>query len=96
MSIPGGFFKDNTMTHLSASCMAGFVATLATQPADVIKTRMMNGFKGEYKGSIDCAVRIVKGEGYGALYKGFFAALTRLGPQTVLTFVFLEKIKHYL
>jgi hypothetical protein len=36
-------FDDRRMsTHLTASCLAGVVATVITQPVDVVKTRMMN------------------------------------------------------
>lgn len=35
---------------------------------------------------------IVKSEGVPALWKGFLPYLTRLGPHTVLTFIFVEQM----
>lgn len=37
-----GWRSENIATHLTASCLAGVVATVITQPVDVVKTRMMN------------------------------------------------------
>ncbi|KAK2160728.1 hypothetical protein LSH36_127g03059 [Paralvinella palmiformis] len=43
------FFKDNIVTHFTASFLAGAVATLITMPLDVMKTRLMNAPTGTYK-----------------------------------------------
>ncbi len=94
LSIPGNVFVDNKTTHLVSSVIAGFIATVVTQPFDVVKTRMMNaGVNSEYKGSIHCLVKTASEEGVLALFKGFVPALTRLAPQTVLTFIFLEQLR---
>ena len=37
-----GADERNVGTHLMASCLAGVVATVMTQPVDVVKTRVMN------------------------------------------------------
>ncbi|KJE94854.1 solute carrier family 25 [Capsaspora owczarzaki ATCC 30864] len=88
--------KDTVLTHLYASMASGFVATVVTQPVDVIKTRIMNSKTGEFAGPIDCLRRTLAGEGASALYKGFWPAYARLGPHTILTFIFLEKLKRVL
>lgn len=46
----------------------------------------------EYKGTTDVFMKIVRGEGVLALWKGFTPYYARLGPHTVLTFVFLEQL----
>eukprot|EP00052_Salpingoeca_macrocollata_P004956 m.44584 g.44584 ORF g.44584 m.44584 type:complete len:346 (+) comp14569_c0_seq1:28-1065(+) len=89
----GGLFKDNMLTHFTASTLAGAVATLLTQPVDVVKTRVMTSEKGRYSSAMHCLVSTVRGEGPLALFKGFTPSLVRLGPHTVLTFVFLEQLR---
>ena len=91
----GGLFTDNLMTHFTASTLAGVVATLLCQPVDVVKTRIMASARGTYPGARACAVGIVRNEGVLALYKGTLPAFARLGPQTVLTFVFLEQLRRW-
>ena len=50
----------------------------------------------EYSGAFDCVKKIVKNEGVTALWKGFTPYFFRLGPHTILTFVFLEQLhKHF-
>eukprot|EP01095_Lingulamoeba_sp_RSL-Kostka_P017945 TRINITY_DN961_c0_g1_i2.p1 TRINITY_DN961_c0_g1~~TRINITY_DN961_c0_g1_i2.p1 ORF type:complete len:280 (+),score=85.21 TRINITY_DN961_c0_g1_i2:166-1005(+) len=93
LNFTGGVFKDNLITHFSSSLLAGFVATLLTMPADVTKTRLMTAKPGTYRGSLHCFFSIVKNEGPTALMKGFSPAFTRLGPHTILTFIFLENLK---
>lgn len=48
--------------------------------------------KPEYKGTIDVLGKVVKQEGVFALWRGFTPYYTRLGPHTVLTFIFLEQL----
>jgi len=91
------YFKDNTMTHFTASTMAALVATILCNPSDVVKTRIMNQKKGQkdgvvYKNSIDCAMTIFKTEGPMGFYKGFMPFFARLAPQTILTFIFFEQL----
>ncbi|KAG7379674.1 hypothetical protein PHYPSEUDO_008309 [Phytophthora pseudosyringae] len=85
--------RDNLQTHVLASMVAGLVATTACAPADVVKTRLMNMHHNEYKSATDCFVQVVKHEGLRGLYKGWLPAYMRLGPQTLLTFVFLEQLR---
>ncbi|KAK2172330.1 hypothetical protein NP493_972g00038 [Ridgeia piscesae] len=40
--IISGFFKDNMFTHFISSFMAGLLGAIASNPIDVVKTRMMN------------------------------------------------------
>lgn len=86
------YFRDNLTTHFSASFMASGVATIITQPFDVLKTRMMNAKPGEFKGILDCCMYTAK-MGLGSFYKGFIPAFVRLAPQTVLTFIFFEQLR---
>lgn len=53
--------------------------------------RVINGVS-EYKGSLDALTKIVSKEGVLTLWKGFTPYYARLGPHTVLTFIFLEQL----
>ncbi|XP_067944763.1 mitochondrial dicarboxylate carrier-like [Watersipora subatra] len=92
MFLSTSYFTDNMTTHFTASICAASVATLLTQPVDVMKTRMMNAEPGTYSGIGACA-RDISSNGLAAFYKGFIPAFTRLGPQTVLTFLFFEQFR---
>ncbi|CAF3200382.1 unnamed protein product [Rotaria sp. Silwood2] len=87
-----GYFKDNIATHSTSSFTAGAGATLLTIPLDVMKTRMMNAPPGKYSSLLECFKDIVK-VGPSGLFKGFIPAFMRLGPQTILMFIFLEQLK---
>ena len=52
---------------------------------------MMNR-NGEYSGCVDCVTKLIRSEGFFALWKGFTPYFFRLGPHTILTFVFLEQL----
>jgi len=92
------FKKDNLTTHFTASLIAGFVAAFVTNPVDTVKTRIMNQKNGElmYKNSMDCAIKIFNTEGPLGFYKGFLPYFLRLGPTTILTFIFYEQISKLL
>ncbi|KAH8335362.1 hypothetical protein KR074_000284 [Drosophila pseudoananassae] len=86
------YFEDNLVTHFTASLVAGAIATTLTQPLDVLKTRSMNAKPGEFKGLWDIVKHTSKLGPLG-FFKGYVAAFVRLGPQTILTFVFLEQLR---
>jgi len=46
----------------------------------------------QYSGIIDCVIKVVRKEGFLSLWKGFVPYFLRLGPHTILTFIFLEQI----
>lgn len=87
-----GYAKDNLPTHFLCSFLAGAIATFLTMPLDVMKTRMMNAKPGQYASLIACGVDIAKNGPMG-FFKGFIPAFVRLGPHTILTFVFFEQIR---
>jgi dicarboxylate transporter 10 len=89
------YFEDTVVTHFTSSFIAGFVATVMTQPADVLKTRLMNARRGEFKTFLHCIYYTGKA-GPTAFFKGFVPAFVRLGPHTILTFIFLEQFRRIL
>eukprot|EP00591_Stephanopyxis_turris_P005253 CAMPEP_0195521520 /NCGR_PEP_ID=MMETSP0794_2-20130614/18847_1 /TAXON_ID=515487 /ORGANISM="Stephanopyxis turris, Strain CCMP 815" /LENGTH=272 /DNA_ID=CAMNT_0040651095 /DNA_START=200 /DNA_END=1015 /DNA_ORIENTATION=+ len=61
-------------SHLGASFVAGFAGAAASNPVDVLKTRLMTqpaGHRALYRGMTDCLLKTVRHEGFAALYNGF-------------------------
>lgn len=91
-----GAMQEGVLLHLAASLCSGFVATCASMPVDITKTRIqnqkyVNGVP-EYKNALEVLVRVVKEEGVLRLWKGFTPYFLRLGPHTVFTFLILEQL----
>jgi len=89
------YVQDGIFCHFLASMFSGLVTTIASMPVDIAKTRIQNmkiiDGKPEFKGAVDVISKVVKYEGVSALWKGFTPYYFRLGPHTVLTFIFLEQ-----
>ncbi|CAF0848113.1 unnamed protein product [Brachionus calyciflorus] len=68
------YFNDTISTHFLASMCAGFIATLITMPADVIKTLLMNAKPGELNGILHTSREVLKHDKLG-LFKGFWPPL---------------------
>ncbi|KAE8620474.1 hypothetical protein XENTR_v10010267 [Xenopus tropicalis] len=94
-----GYFGDDILCHFCASMISGLVTTAASMPVDIAKTRIQNmrmiDGKPEYKNGLDVLVKVVRYEGFFSLWKGFTPYYARLGPHTVLTFIFLEQMNKY-
>ncbi len=87
----GGMREDHWTAHLAASAGAGFVATTVCSPVDVIKTRIMSA---EGRGGMLSLLRgWWRNEGVGWVFRGWVPSFVRLGPHTVVTFLFLEQHK---
>lgn len=86
------YFADNLLTHFAASMGAGLIATTITMPADVVKTLLMNAKPGELRGITHCVTDLLKRDKLG-LFRGFWPRYIRLGPFTILTFIFYERLK---
>lgn len=87
-----GVFEDNLTTHFAASTMAGGVATLICSPVDVVKTKIMSSHDPD--GILHLLKETTKREGMAWAFKGLLPSFIRLGPHTILTFVFLEQHKN--
>jgi len=71
--------------------LAGIISVYVTMPFDVVKTRMQGLEAKNYKGSWDCAVRVLKDEGIFALWKGTVPRLSRVMFSSGLIFTFFEQ-----
>eukprot|EP00088_Acartia_fossae_P067857 TRINITY_DN850_c0_g2_i1.p1 TRINITY_DN850_c0_g2~~TRINITY_DN850_c0_g2_i1.p1 ORF type:complete len:293 (-),score=58.57 TRINITY_DN850_c0_g2_i1:585-1463(-) len=87
------YFTEGVTTHFTASLAAGAIATTMTQPLDVLKTRSMNAKPGEFSSAMQLIKYTASSGGPMAFYKGYVPAFVRLGPQTILTFIFFEQLR---
>ncbi len=92
---------DNAFAHLGASSLSGVCSALVSTPADVIKTRLMNGAgqgakARQYKGVVDAGTSIVREEGASALYKGFIPICVRKVIWCSSFFVLYEQFRSQL
>ncbi|TGZ48478.1 hypothetical protein CRM22_010975 [Opisthorchis felineus] len=106
-----GYFQDDPSTHMFAGVGAAAAAVVLTQPFDVMKTRMQNAPKGHYSGLLAVAKDLLTGQsqpsgstpvstlsrilGFTAFFKGITPAFIRIGPHTILLFVFKEQLTKY-
>ena len=84
-----------TPQHLVASLLASVLTVTAMNPWDVVSTRLYQsqGKATSYTGPLDCAAQTIRAEGWASMQKGWLAQYARLGPHTVLTFLFLEQLR---
>ncbi|KAG2386935.1 hypothetical protein C9374_001970 [Naegleria lovaniensis] len=99
------YFSDNVYTHVTASLVAGLLSTLATNPSDVIKTKLMASKKSHhgvssvaaemesYRGLIDCAVKTYQKHGMRAFMSGFVPNYIRIGTHCLLTLPLYEELR---
>lgn len=91
--------RDGVPLHFVAAMISGLVTTIASMPVDITKTRLQNqkfvDGKPEYTGVFDVFRKIIRNEGFFALWKGFAPYYFRLGPHTVLTFIFVEQCRNF-
>ena len=98
---PSPLLEDGMLCHFLSSIVAGFSAALASNPVDVVRTRLMVqrrcakpvGGIVVYKSAIHCGLHTIRQEGFAALYKGFLPSFARMGPWNVIFFVVYEKLK---
>lgn len=94
--ISAGIMQQGFPLHAVASLIAAFVTTAVSLPVDIVKTRYQNmkivQGKPEYNGIFDVFQRILRQEGVLSFWKGFTPYFSRLGPHTILTFIFIEQL----
>ena len=56
------------------SCTQGAIATMFTQPLDVLKTRAMNAKQGDFKGPLDL-IKFTASQGPMAFFKGTYVCI---------------------
>lgn len=85
--------EEGFRTHLGCSLLTGLVTTTVINPVEVVKNTMFTRGRGCDMGPIDTAASILSRQGIRGLYRGWTANYARLGPQTTITFLVLEKLR---
>eukprot|EP01125_Pyxidicula_operculata_P007999 TRINITY_DN2697_c0_g1_i1.p1 TRINITY_DN2697_c0_g1~~TRINITY_DN2697_c0_g1_i1.p1 ORF type:complete len:237 (-),score=26.59 TRINITY_DN2697_c0_g1_i1:96-806(-) len=89
-------FSEGALLHLSSAVSAGLISDCVTNPLWVVKTRLQTQILRTdiipYKGIADCFKRIVREEGFLALYKGLVPQLMGL-VHVGIQFPVYEKLK---
>ncbi|CAN6601311.1 mitochondrial dicarboxylate transporter [Trichomonascus vanleenenianus] len=87
-----GLDEAKRTTHFQASLLAGLVATTVCSPVDVVKTRIMNSHN--HESAIAIMKTAIRNEGIMVMFRGWIPSFVRMGPQTIVTFLVLEQLKH--
>ncbi|KAJ3416929.1 Mitochondrial carrier protein ymc2 [Chytridiales sp. JEL 0842] len=74
--------------------MSGYTLWIMIYPIDSIKSKLQTDAfepsKQKYSSTLDCARKVLKAEGMGGFYRGFWACMLRAGPVNGVTFVAYE------
>eukprot|EP01083_Nonionella_stella_P002324 6701_1 len=90
-------WRDSITTHVAASAISSFCATLFSCPFDVVKTRLQfqSMTTPKYRSVGHCLSKTVRKEGIRALFRGCLPIYMRLGPWQMVFFCSYEQISHF-
>ncbi|XP_026318427.1 mitochondrial 2-oxoglutarate/malate carrier protein-like [Hyposmocoma kahamanoa] len=83
-------FGEGISLHFTASMISGLVTSIASLPVDIVKTRVQMAAKSP--SAITVLKDVISNEGPLALWKGFWPTYLKIGPHTVLCFIFMEQL----
>ncbi len=83
---------EGFLTFVLSSLLSGLVVSVSMHPLDTAYTRCLTDTRNTYTGPLDCMLKTIHVEGYRGIYKGWSINFLRIGPHTVFTFLFWEKI----
>jgi hypothetical protein len=89
-----GWKRNELRCQFGSAFGAGFFMTCTVAPFDNLRTRLMNQptDKKLYNGFLDAATKILRTEGPGAFYRGFFPMWARFAPQATLQLVIFDNL----
>lgn len=87
--------RGSAASTLTASVIAGFVASIVSLPFDYVKTQMQKQLRRPdgsmpYRNVLDCAVQSFAAGGVRIFFKGWRVWFSRIAPHAVLSLVFLD------
>jgi hypothetical protein len=91
-----GWDPQSVSTHLAAAWIASLVTTTAANPADVVKTRVMNCSSRRQQQQRQWRWHlqdIYREAGVFGFMKGWTASYLRIGPHTILSFLLIERVR---
>lgn len=89
--------ETNPIYNGAAGAVAGAVSVLCTMPQDTIKTRMQGEeAKKLYKGTMDCAVQIMKNDGFMFFYSGTWPRMIRVSLDVAITFAIFPVLGNFI
>merc|ERR1712187_766403 len=81
----------------AAGAVAGAVSVLCTMPQDTVKTRMQGEeAKKLYKGTVDCAMQMLKQEGPASFFSGAIPRMVQVGMTSGISFALFPVISQLL
>jgi len=87
----------NPLYNGAAGAVAGAVSVLCTMPQDTVKTRMQGEeAKKLYKGTMDCAMQILKNDGPMFFYAGTWPRMIRVSLDVAITFAIFPVLGKYI
>merc|ERR1719277_1055979 len=88
---------QNPIYNGMAGAVAGAVSVLLTMPQDTIKTRMQGEeAKKLYKGSMDCAMQILRKDGAAFFFAGTWPRMIRVSLDVGITFCIFPLLSKYI
>ena len=89
------FALEGLLLQFMAAFTAGFFLTCTVSPFDKCRTLLMNQDSNnkQFDGLPSCFMHILKTEGPGGFYKGFFPIWSRFAPTTCLQLITFEQLK---
>lgn len=89
--------ENSPIYNGAAGAVAGAVSVLATMPQDTVKTRMQGEeAKKLYKGTMDCAMQILKNDGPMFFYSGTWPRMIRVSLDVAITFAIFPILGKYI
>lgn len=92
------YFSSPVAVNGGAKVMSGFFASAFSLPFDFVKTRLQKQKpdaqgKLPYRSFAHCVSRVIKEEGPGTFYRGFWTYYVRIAPHAMITLAVLEQLK---
>jgi len=89
--------KQNPIYNGTAGFLAGCGSVMLTQPQDCVKSRMQSEAAKElYKGTVDCAMQMLKTEGPASFFAGAIPRMVQVGMTSGISFALFPVISQLL